>query len=362
MKIVTRLTLLSLTFVVLIVVIGLLTVGTFSRINKEFTESYDANLLIKDVFELNIVTYQYIMHHEKRMQQQWRLKYDSFGKLLDRISRKEAHSECKPILASIMPDYKALGNLFSQLQANFARRKILIDGNRPKIEINMTAALEERLMTQTFMRAQKIVSGAFEVSDTIQKRINRFQQRTNLIVLFSIIGFIALSICISFFAVKSITVPISMLVKGTEIVGTGNLEHKLSTETKDEIGQLSRAFDRMIENLKEITASRNELEREMAERKRVEKALRESERMQGVLEMAGAVCHEMNQPLMAITGYSELISMNISKDDPLYEKISKITEQSDRLGKITQKLMTITKYETKEYLEGKIIDIDKATK
>jgi hypothetical protein len=52
--------------------------------------------------------------------------------------------------------------------------------------------------------------------------------------------------------------------------------------------------------------------------------------------------------------------MNISKDDPLYEKVFKIKEQSYKLGEITQKLMGITTYETKEYLEGKIIDIDKA--
>ena len=84
--------------------------------------------------------------------------------------------------------------------------------------------------------------------------------------------------------------------------------------------------------------------------------------MQGVLEMAGAVCHEMNQPLMAIYGYLDLISMNIASDDPLFGKVSKIAEQSDRLGRITQKLMTITKYETKDYLQGKIIDIEKSSK
>jgi len=33
------------------------------------------------------------------------------------------------------------------------------------------------------------------------------------------------------------------------------------------------------------------------------KTLAEKEKMQGVLEMAGAICHELNQPLMAISGY-----------------------------------------------------------
>jgi hypothetical protein len=33
------------------------------------------------------------------------------------------------------------------------------------------------------------------------------------------------------------------------------------------------------------------------------------ERLQGVFEMAGAVCHELNQPLMAISGYTDFLAM-----------------------------------------------------
>ncbi len=84
------------------------------------------------------------------------------------------------------------------------------------------------------------------------------------------------------------------------------------------------------------------------------------EKLQGVVELAGAVCHEMNQPLMAISGFSELILMDMPEEDPFRAKVIKIKEQVDRLGMITQKLMGITRYETKDYLQGKIIDIDKA--
>ena len=96
-------------------------------------------------------------------------------------------------------------------------------------------------------------------------------------------------------------------------------------------------------------------EQERAELERIN-----SVKLQGAIELAGAVCHEINQPLMAISGYSKLISMGISENDPLNEKITKIMGQIDRLGQITQKLMRITRYETTNYLEEKIIDIDKA--
>ncbi len=84
-------------------------------------------------------------------------------------------------------------------------------------------------------------------------------------------------------------------------------------------------------------------------------------KLQGVLEMAGAVCHELNQPVMAITGYADIIAMQISEDDPLNEKLTKLKDQALRVGAITKKLMQVVNYKTKAYAKGeKIIDIDAA--
>ncbi|MCD4718253.1 MAG: PAS domain S-box protein [Desulfobacula sp.] len=96
-------------------------------------------------------------------------------------------------------------------------------------------------------------------------------------------------------------------------------------------------------------------------RKQSEETIREKDRLQGVLELSGAVCHEMNQPLMSIQGYFDLILMDISEDNPLYSKIDKIQIQIDRLSNITKKLMEISRYETKDYLKEKIVDLTKAS-
>jgi len=79
-----------------------------------------------------------------------------------------------------------------------------------------------------------------------------------------------------FFA-KLITGPIHKLHEGTEIIGGGNLDYKVGTKSKDEIGQLSRAFDMMTDSLKQTTTSIDKLNEEIAERKKAEAALRESE-------------------------------------------------------------------------------------
>jgi len=95
--------------------------------------------------------------------------------------------------------------------------------------------------------------------------------------------------------------------------------------------------------------------------KKMEKKLMEEEKLNGVLEMAGGICHELNQPMQVVSGYSELLLMDIEKDNSAYPYIKMIKEQTDEMGSITKKLMRITKYETRDYIEGsRIIDIDKA--
>jgi PAS domain S-box-containing protein len=99
-------------------------------------------------------------------------------------------------------------------------------------------------------------------------------------------------------------------------------------------------------------------ERKVAERERLQK-----EKLMGVLEMAGAASHELNQPLQIVSGYAELLSQSIIEDHPFHEPIKTIIKQCERLGDLTHKIMRITKYETVEYINGlKIIDIHKASK
>ncbi|BBO84323.1 response regulator [Desulfosarcina ovata] len=86
------------------------------------------------------------------------------------------------------------------------------------------------------------------------------------------------------------------------------------------------------------------------------------EKLQAVLETAGAICHELNQPMMAISGHTELLIATLDPNDPLYPKIEKIKSQVQRMGAITHKLMGITRYETRDYAMGeRIVDLDKSS-
>jgi len=89
-------------------------------------------------------------------------------------------------------------------------------------------------------------------------------------------------------------------------------------------------------------------------------ALLEKEKLQVIFEMTGAICHELTQPMQAISGNSELMLLCIQKDNPLYRNAKAIKEQVERMGDITRKLKRVTRYKTKDYINSKIIDLDSA--
>jgi phosphoserine phosphatase RsbU/P len=89
----------------------------------------------------------------------------------------------------------------------------------------------------------------------------------------------------------------------------------------------------------------------------------EQSKLQGALETVGAICHEFNQPLQAIFGYTELLLMEVAKEHPLYQKLRVINESVNRVGEINRKLMKISHYKTKKFLgEKDILDIEEASK
>jgi signal transduction histidine kinase len=97
-------------------------------------------------------------------------------------------------------------------------------------------------------------------------------------------------------------------------------------------------------------------------RKESEEIRREKDRLQGILELSGAVCHEMNQPLMSVLGYFDLILMDIAGEEPNYSRILKIQTQLERMSNITRKMMEISRDQTKKYLNGKILDLARTSK
>jgi len=93
-------------------------------------------------------------------------------------------------------------------------------------------------------------------------------------------GVALLALLLGVFVSRTVTRPVLQLVRSTEIVGQGNLDHRTGIKIRDEIGQLASAFDQMAADLQETTASRDELNQEItAHLQSLEKLRRRDEQL-----------------------------------------------------------------------------------
>jgi len=80
------------------------------------------------------------------------------------------------------------------------------------------------------------------------------------------------------------------------------------------------------------------------ERQHAVDGFHERKELSGALEMAGTVCHKLNQPMQVILGYASMVtSGDISEKDQIVEIVQLIEDETRQMGIITKNLMGITK-------------------
>ncbi|MDP8217274.1 MAG: ATP-binding protein, partial [Candidatus Theseobacter exili] len=154
--------------------------------------------------------------------------------------------------------------------------------------------------------------------------------------------------------VRNVVKPVNELTEMTRKLAEGNLKVRIEVKRHDEIGELGSAFNKMTSNLRETTISRNELAREVVERKKAEiemhKAIEHAEIANNAKSRFLAyVSHELRTPLNAIIGYSEII-LKSSKITKLHEQASSILSISEKLVNLISSLLDNSKIES-----GKIV-------
>jgi len=101
-------------------------------------------------------------------------------------------------------------------------------------------------------------------------------------------------IALSFFFARSISKSLNTLTKGAEIIGKGNLKHRIDVKSKDEIGELATAFNNMAVNL---AASKDKLREQIRVKEQV-KRLKELDRFK--TQFLSITTHELRTPVTPI--------------------------------------------------------------
>ncbi len=80
-----------------------------------------------------------------------------------------------------------------------------------------------------------------------------------------------------------------------------------------------------------------------SERRKLEAQLNQSQKLEGIGQLAGGVAHDFNNILTGIMGYAYLAHLNMQKGDPLRECIQNIMDYSEKATTITKSLLTFSR-------------------
>lgn len=81
----------------------------------------------------------------------------------------------------------------------------------------------------------------------------------------------------------------------------------------------------------------------VAKNRQLELQLRQSQKMESIGQLAGAVAHDFNNLLTTILGYSELLSDGLQEDSPLQDDVREILRSGERAKSLTKHLLAFSR-------------------
>ena len=164
----------------------------------------------------------------------------------------------------------------------------------------------------------------------------------------AIAGIALFSLVFGFLFSNAITSSLRRLKASTSVIGSGDFTFDASGYPADEIGDLAQAFFQMASDLKQ---TQDELIRKR--------------RLAAIGEIVASVNHEINNPLMIISGNAQFLDLTIEKGniEDSRQRIRTIIEETERISRVTKKLRQIRNPIVEDYTPGGegMINLDKSS-
>jgi PAS domain S-box-containing protein len=266
-------------FGILLVVMAGTAIITSERIERAREQELKASNIAQGANELGYLANDYLIYRESQQLKRWQKRFASFSSQV----------------AGLKVDRPEEQALVHNIQANQKRLKEVFDSTAGAVGNSSSASkavlIPEFLQvswSRLAVQSQALISDASRLSQLLRQERDRLAE-TRTMLMYVMVSLFGLFLMASYGIIyRRILKSIAMLQTGTAVIGSGNLDFIIEEGKNDEIGDLARAFNRMTKDLKNVTASKADLEREISEREKVQIELRASEeRLRFVLES----CH-----------------------------------------------------------------------
>jgi two-component system cell cycle sensor histidine kinase/response regulator CckA len=94
---------------------------------------------------------------------------------------------------------------------------------------------------------------------------------------------------------------------------------------------------------------------DVTERKRLERELLQSQKLESLGRMAGGLAHDLNNALTIIDGYSDMLLGEVSQPDPIYMYLYEIKKAGERAAALVQPLLAFSR---KQVLQPKVVNLN----
>ncbi|MDO9046906.1 MAG: ATP-binding protein [Methylobacter sp.] len=152
---------------------------------------------------------------------------------------------------------------------------------------------------------------------------------------------------------RGVRKPIEALMKGTDEIASGNLDYRISLDTRDEFAYLASHFNQMAQELElqqnKLREGRAVLENRVAERTfELHQLNEELKRMDNERrEFLADISHELRTPITVIRGEAEVTLRGQDREAEEYkDALHRIVELAMQLGKYVNDLLFLARTET----------------
>jgi len=260
---------------IVFVILASLIIFSIYHSNNQLQEITNKQQIIGEIekgsFELYSLENDYLLHGGRRPVEQWHSKYNLLSGQLEELKITDPDQQAV---------FNALSDGHTELQATFSNFVAVTGSVQGNETMSASQELKEYAWSTLAGQTQMMMFRSSELSQLVKAEALQIQQRNTLIISASI-AVLMVFVFLNYLIInRSVLMSISALQKGTEIIGSGNLDAKIEAGSSDELGDLSLAFNAMTSNLKTartlLLTSKSELERGIAEQKQAVEALRES--------------------------------------------------------------------------------------
>lgn len=181
----------------------------------------------------------------------------------------------------------------------------------------------------------KTIGGVSILQQTsfVEEDIKRAEWGIFITILILIGGTVAL---IHFSTRQWITEPISQLMGGIKNMAKGDLQTRIELRRGDELSELGQAFNQMAVDLKE---AQDRIIEEAETKLKLERDLRQSEKLAAIGQLASGLAHEIGTPLNIISGRVELAKRKLDDKEGVQRNLDIVIQQTERITKIIQRLL-----------------------